>query len=141
MLIFTDGPGQRTKLHRELERNPGLAPAVEAFQLAPERFQVADEKEGLELVPVDLLRGAPNRCRVKLFRPRETSDRLCAFFYKRSNLAWSRDRMSYGGVEFRPEDPLVKRDAPTWVAWLASGLDPEKRPERHRRAFLYDIPD
>jgi hypothetical protein len=140
MLIFGSGSEQRAKLRLELERNPGLNPVVEAFHLAPERFEVAAAKEGLELIPIDPVHGAPNRCRVKLFRPRETSDRLCAFFYKRSNLAWSRDRMSYGGVEFHPEDPL-ERDATIWVAWLASGLDPEKRPERHRRAFLYDIPD
>jgi len=140
MLIFENGPESLAKVRRELARNPGLTPVLEAFQLASARFEVAVAQEGLELVPLDLVRGAPNRCRVKFFRPRETSDRLCAFFYKRSNLAWSRDRVSYGGVEFHPDEP-VSRDAEAWIAWLVSGLDPEKRPERHRRAFLYNIPD
>ena len=140
MLIFENGAESLMKVRRELARNPGLTPVLEAFQVAPARFEVAVAKEGLELVPLDPVRGVPNRCRVKLFRPRETSDRLCAFFYKRSNLAWSPDRVSYGGVEFRPDEP-ISREADTWVAWLVSGLDPEKRPERHRRAFLYNIPD
>ena len=140
MLIFERGTESLVKVRRELSRNPALTPVLEAFQRAEERFEIAAGKEGLELVPLDPFRGVPNRCRMKLFRPRETSDRLCAFFYKRSNLAWSRDRMSYGGVEFHPEDS-ISQEAGTWVAWLASGLDPEKRPARHRRAFLYDIPD
>ncbi len=29
----------------------------------------------------------------------------------------------------------------TWVAWLASGLDPELRPLKLKRAFLYTIPE
>lgn len=80
------------------------------------------------------------RCRMKLLQPRPGADRLCAFFYKRSNLAWSQDRFSYGGVEFRLEqltDPAIR----SWLAWLKSGFDPSARPNRIRRAFLYDIPE
>jgi len=128
------------KLRRELERNPPLAAVVDVFHGARELFEIAPDAEGLELIPLDPVHGVPNRCRLKLFKPREKSERLCAFFYKRSNLAWSRDRFSYGGVEFRPEQ-LQAVEARSWVEWLASGFDPDRRPERLRRAFLYDIPD
>ncbi|MEK7316252.1 MAG: hypothetical protein AAB011_08735, partial [Candidatus Eisenbacteria bacterium] len=67
-------------------------------------------------------------------------DRLCAFFYKRSNLGWSRDRFSYGAIEFLPES-LTREDAAGWLAWLRGGFDPDQRPPRLRRAFLYSIPE
>jgi hypothetical protein len=128
------------KLRVELERNPPLERVVAAFRAAEARFEIVADSEGLELVPVDPVRGAPNRCRVKLFKPRAERERLCAFFYKRSNLAWSRDRFSYGGVEFLPGE-LGETEARSWLEWLVSGFDPERRPARLRRAFLYDVPE
>ena len=65
-------------------------------------------------------------------RAREGKERFCAFFYKRSNLPWSRDRFSYGGVEFLP-GRVTQAEVQSWVRWLTSGLDPEQRPERLRR--------
>lgn len=95
-----------------------------------------EERAGtLELSPV---RRA--RCRLKIFRPREGKERLCAFFYKKSNLAWSRDRYSYGAVEFRPEQ-LTDSDMRAWLDWLTGGFDPGRRPPRLKKAFLYSIPD
>jgi hypothetical protein len=128
------------KIRAELERNPGLEPVLEAFRTAPAPFEIATESSGLELIPLDPVHGSPNRCRVKLFRPREGRERLCAFFYKKSNLAWSRDRFSYGGVEFKPGD-VTGAAARTWIEWLVSGFDPERRPERLKRAFSYDVPE
>ncbi|HEX7078242.1 MAG TPA: radical SAM protein [Candidatus Eisenbacteria bacterium] len=103
-------------------------------------FEVAERPAILEVIPRNLVRDAENRCRLKLFRPREDKDRLCAFFYKRSNLAWSRDRFSYGAVEFLPED-VSPGDLSTWLAWLRDGFDPDRRPQHLRRAFLYTIPE
>ena len=140
MLSNRGDPGALAKIQEELRQNPGLVSVVEVFESAPERFQVAAEAAGLELTPLEVDTGAPSRCRMKLFRPREGRERLCAFFYKRSNLAWSRDRFSYGGVEFHPEE-VTHADARSWVAWLTSGFDPGLRPERLRRAFAYDVPD
>jgi hypothetical protein len=140
VLINESDRASGEKLQRELAANPPLAPLVAFFRAAAERFEIATDSGGLELKPADPFRGAPNRCRVKLFRPREDRERLCAFFYKKSNLAWSRDRFSYGGVEFRPGQ-VGETDARRWIAWLVSGFDPELRPERLRRAFLYDIPE
>ena len=140
MLINRGEPSVAAKLRAEIGRQPAFARLVEAADSAAEPFQVDADSAGLQLALAEARDNAPARCRLKLFQPREGKERLCAFFYKRSNLAWSRDRYSYGGVEFRPEQ-LTEADVRSWLDWLASGFDPERRPPRLRRAFLYDIPD
>ncbi|HEY3155232.1 MAG TPA: hypothetical protein VGK76_01220 [Candidatus Eisenbacteria bacterium] len=140
MLINREGGSVSRKIAGELERNPDLAPVLDVFESAPEGFEIDGAAAGLELIPVGSTGVAASRCRLKLFTPREGKERLCAFFYKRSNLAWSHDRFSYGGVEFRPEQ-ITEVAVRSWHAWLCSGFDPERRPERLRRAFLYDIPE
>ena len=117
---------------------PFVARVVRTFEDGLHPFELVTDPAGLDLAPLE--RGKPGRCRLKLFRPREGKERLCAFFYKRSNLPWSRDRFSYGGVEFVPSH-VTQAEVQRWIGWLASGLDPEKKPERLRRSFLYDIPD
>ncbi len=140
MLINRNRIRTAAKVRHEVERHPVLTLVVDVFDSAREWFEIAPELDGLELAPVDPLRGGPNRCRLKFFQPREGKERLCAFFYKRSNLAWSRDRFSYGGVEFRPGQ-LTEADVRGWLAWLNSGFHPELRPARLRRALMYDVPD
>jgi hypothetical protein len=117
---------------------PFVARVVRTFEDGLQPFELVTDPSGLELAPLE--RGKPGRCRLKLFRPREGKERLCAFYYKRSNLAWSRDRFSYGGVEFRPEQ-ATDEDLQSWRSWLLSGFDPERRPLRWRRAFLFDVPE
>lgn len=129
-----------SKLTEELSRNPSFAAVMDVVRSHPEPYAVDAGAAGLEIVPLSQVKSAPNRCRLKLFKPRETQDRLCAFFYKRSNLAWSRDRFSYGAVEFRPGEPAPE-DVRSWLAWLSSGFDPERRPAGLRRAFRYTIPE
>lgn len=145
MLTNHGEPEVQSRIRAELRANPGLAPVLAAFLAAPERFEIEMDAAGLELragegqTAVDEPE-TRRRCRMKLFRPRDGKERLCAFFYKRSNLAWSRDRFSYGGVEFSSET-FTDRDAHLWIDWLVSGFHPARRPERLRRSFLYDIPD
>lgn len=95
-----------------------------------------EERSGV----LDVAPSQRERCRMKVFRPREGRDRLCAFFYKESNLSWSRDRYSYGAVEFLPAQ-VTETDMRTWLDWLAGGFDPDHRPPRLKKAFLYSIPD
>ncbi|HEU5310069.1 MAG TPA: hypothetical protein VFV24_01325 [Candidatus Eisenbacteria bacterium] len=139
MLIRRDDPSVRTKLRHELLRGPELGTVLEWIHAAPEPMQVEPDRAGIELAPAGDDE-APRRCRLKVFRAREGKERYCAFFYKRSNLPWSRDRFSYGGVEFLP-GRVTESDVRSWIRWLTSGLDPEQRPDRLRRSFLYDIPD
>ena len=103
-------------------------------------FEIEERDGVLEIRPRVGDDTSVNRCRLKIFRPRENKDRMCAFFYKRSNLGWSRDRFSYGAIEFLPE-ALTREDTAAWLGWLRGGFDPGQRPARLRRAFLYSIPD
>jgi hypothetical protein len=134
------------KLDRELGRNPGFAPVLREIREAADVYAIDPLPEGIEIAPAGASGTAPvptlaaGRCRMKLFRPREEKERLCAFFFKKSNIAGSRDRFSYGAVEFLP-DRLVPQDVRTWLDWLSSGLDPARRPANLKRAFLYTIPE
>ncbi len=70
----------------------------------------------------------------------QESESVLVFLYKKSNLPYSRDRFSYGGVifgarTFHPQDFLE------CVDFLASGFHPEKRPAKLKRAFKYTIED
>lgn len=128
------------KLRHEMLREPELGTLVDWLDAAPEPMQVDLDRAGIEVAPAGNDEDAPRRCRLKVFRAREGKERFCAFFYKRSNLPWSRDRFSYGGVEFLP-GRVTQSEVQSWIRWLTSGLDPEQRPDRLRRSFLYDIPD
>jgi hypothetical protein len=138
VLTNRQAPETSAALEVEIRRTPFLARVLEAFDACPEPFQIDPRAEGFDLAPLE--DSEPGRCRLKIFTPREGKERLCVFFYKRSNLAWSRDRFSYGGVEFRPEQ-ATDEDVRSWRAWLLSGFDPERRPPRWRRAFLFDVPE
>jgi hypothetical protein len=140
VLTNVDGPESGAKLEAELAKNPAFSLVLDLLRESPESFSIDPSAGGLEIVPLNDVKGTANRCRMKLFKPREEKDRLCAFFFKRSNLAFSRDRFSYGAVEFLP-DQITKVEARAWIAWLVSGLDPERRPTRLKRAFLYTIPE
>lgn len=121
--------------------SPSLEEVFATFRRAAlgggEPFHLEEHDGILELGPAA---EGPRRCRLKVFRPREGKERLCAFFYKRSNLAWSHDRYSYGAVEFRP-DRVTEAEIRGWLEWLAGGFDPDGRPPRLKRAVLYTIPD
>ena len=140
MLTNRDEPDVRARLDQEISRDPSLATVIDVAAEHPASFAVDPTAGGLEIMPLNHVKGAVNRCRLKLFRPREEKDRLCAFFYKRSNLSFSRDRYSYGAVEFRPEQ-LARKDVRGWLTWLQTGFDPERRPRRLRRAFPYTVPE
>lgn len=140
MMAVHDDPAGEARLTDELARSPALALVIEVLRDRPESYAIDGAAAGLEIVPQNQVKGAPNRCRLKFFRPVESRDRICAFFYKRSNLAWSRDRFSYGAVEFRPAE-LAPKAIHRWLAWLSSGFDPDARPDGLRRAFRYTVPE
>lgn len=140
MLTGDADPTCRAKVEEELERNPALRAVVDALRESDAVFGIDPNAGGLEIVPGEGCAPSAGRCRMKLFRPREERERLCAFFFKKSNIAGSRDRFSYGAVEFQP-DRLADPEVRAWIQWLASGLDPELRPTNLRRAFLYTIPE
>lgn len=79
-----------------------------------------------------------SRCRMKVcsVRPGHT----LIFFYKRSLLPFSRDRLSYGGCEW-PSGQLRPEHARAALDYLASGLAPAARPAWLRRALPCTVPD
>ncbi|MEE9231320.1 MAG: hypothetical protein V3U86_11515 [Acidobacteriota bacterium] len=67
-------------------------------------------------------------------------DHTLVFFYKRSLLPFRRDRLSYGGCEWRDDD-LRTEHARTSLDFLASGLSPKARPAGLRRSLPWTIPE
>lgn len=127
------------KVRGESETNPALQELLAAVEASPEEFEVDAEAAGLELRPrAPAERGVPDRARMKIFSPK--AGHTLIFFYKKSLVPYSRDRYSYGGIELRTPQ-VNSSDAAEWLAFLASGFHPEKRPTQLRRAFPYEIPE
>ncbi len=127
------------KVRTESEANPVLQGLLAAVDASPEPFEVDAVATGVELRPrASPDRAALARARMKVFSPKP--GHALIFFYKKSLVPYSRDRYSYGGIELRT--PQVNEpDVAEWLAFLASGFHPEKRPTQLRRAFPYEIPE
>jgi hypothetical protein len=127
------------KIRTESESNPlagTISAAVGAF---PGDFEVVAEGAGLEVRACGFLEGGvPNRARMKVFSPKP--GHTLVFFYKKSLVPYSRDRYSYGGFDLRIPG-VSDQEIAEWLAFLSSGLHPEKRPANLRRAFPYEIPE
>ncbi len=101
-------------------------------------FVLADSATGLELSCPPREGGKPARAFMKVcsVRPGHT----LIFFYKRSLLPFSRDRLGYGGCEWT-DDRVGAKHAREALDYLASGLDPVARPSWLRRALPFDVPE
>lgn len=102
-----------------------------------EEFWIDTAKKDLEIGVKNIIKGKPNRGRIKVFFHSPTKPVI--FFYKVSTVPHSIDRFSYG-VVFPPSDPEEK-EVREWVDFLVSGLSPEKRPSNLKRSFPFDIPE
>jgi len=127
-----------------LEKRRGLASTalfgavLEAAESAPYPLRLCPDASGLELGGTEPVAGRPNRSLMKLFPigPR----RFAAFFYKRSQVPFSRDRFAYGAVIVE-ESRLDAGDVERWFRWLHEGFPPETPPPRIKRAFAFTVPD
>lgn len=80
------------------------------------------------------------RCQVWFFEP--SPDRIIAFCYKSSRLAFSRDRFSYGHVQLRGATlPDVESALREVLNWQRGGFRPSERPASIKRAMTFEIPD
>ena len=135
-------PGQQevqAKLRTETENCPIAAAVVAAVEASPHSFEVSVEGAGLDFRDSSFLpSGLPNRARMKVFSPKP--GHTLVFFYKKSLVPYSRDRYSYGGIDLKTPAASDSEIA-EWLAFVISGLDPEKRPANLRRAFPYEIPE
>ena len=131
--------GVTERLNAEAEANAIAAAVAAAAEASGQSFEIETSGTGLEIVArAPLPTGIPNRARMKIFSPKP--GHTLVFFFKKSLVPFSRDRYSYGGQDLRV--PSVEpREIATWLDFLSSGFHPDKRPEKLRRAFLYEIPE
>lgn len=106
------------------------------------KYVIETEASGLEFMSTAEIRGFPNRCRLKVFKPED--NKIMAWFYKPSAVHFSRDRYSLGGVvldEDQVDPGSIGKSVDQWLVWLDSGLDPKERPDNWKSAVPYDIPN
>ena len=126
-------------LRTELGANPVAREVCGAVETSTESFEITAEGVGIEIRGASFLaNGLPNRARMKVFSPKP--GHTLVFFYKKSLLPYSRDRYSYGGIDLRTEE-ADRAAIIEWLAFVSSGLHPDRRPTNLRRAFPYEIPE
>ena len=139
MIQNHDQPAVAAKLTGEAEANPLAGAAAAAAEAAADPFEIETSGAGLEIVAhAPLPNGIPNRARMKIFSPQ--SSHTLVFFFKKSLVPYSRDRYSYGGLDVRGTS-VEQKEIAAWLDFLTSGFHPDKRPEKLRRAFPYEIPE
>ncbi|HPR63437.1 MAG TPA: hypothetical protein PK014_04390 [Thermoanaerobaculia bacterium] len=112
---------------------------VNLVKHSAEPWELVPTTKGYEISCSNQVGDLPNRARIKIFRPEAAL--LVIFFYKKSNVPWSRDRFAYGGIEVGPDDSAPSDDQiQAWLIFAESGFSPESRPPDLIRLFPYDIP-
>jgi hypothetical protein len=132
-------PGVAEKLRAEGQAIPLAGAVAAAAEASADPFEIETSGTGLEIsARAPLPNGIPNRARLKIFSP--TAGHTLVFFYKKSLVPYSRDRYSYGGLDLRAPG-VEPQEITAWLDFLTSGFHPDKRPEKLRRAFPYEIPE
>ena len=142
MINNLDAEGVKEKIASETTANPAVKTIYECAATHHRSYDIEPRAGGLELTSTTPIKGHPNRCRLKVWQPEPSQ--LLAWFYKRSVVPHSRDRFSYGGIvwELATVDlSKVGMEVDSWLEWLDSGLNPEKRPPSWISAFSFDIPE
>jgi hypothetical protein len=130
-------PDVAERISAETVLNPLAGAVAAAAEASADPFEIETDGAGLELVArATLPGGIANRARMKIFSPKP--GHTLVFFFKKSLVPYSRDRYSYGGLDLRT--PVDSLDIVAWLDFLTSGFHPDKRPEKLRRAFPYEIP-
>ena len=139
MIRDSTQPAVIAKLRAEAAVNALAGAVAAAVEARAEPFDIETSGTGLEVVArAPLPSGLPNRARMKVFSPKP--GHTLVFFFKKSLVPFSRDRYSYGGQDVRgpsAEPPEIA----SWLDFLTSGFHPDKRPDKLRRAFPYEIPE
>lgn len=131
---------QEVKERLDTQGNDPVIPlVVECLNTSEHPYSIHAGSSGLDFTCNNKIKGVDNRAHVKLFYPKENT--LLVFFYKKSNVPWSRDRFAYGGIEYDMKGRnITDDDIRTWLDFAESGFSPERRPEHLLRLFPYDIP-
>lgn len=137
MIIDKEKKEVKEKLEGWKKKAKFIENLLEIMEEHEEKFWFDTQKNDLEFGVMNLIKGKPNRGRVKIFFLSE--EKPVIFFYKVSTVPHSIDRFSYGVAtpSLNPELHEIKG----WLDFLVSGLSPEKRPSNLKRAFPFDIPE
>lgn len=116
--------------------DPLIAGALRVIRGRGAEFRVDAAGTGFDVAPAAPISAAAARARMRVFLP--IPGVLACVFYKRSLLAFSRDRFAYGALVFkRILDPAMLDRG---LTWLAAGLPPGSRPPALGRALPFDLP-
>ena len=137
MLVNADDPTAKTKL-AEAASVPLLQAVAKAAAGSGVALRLVPDASHLELAGVSAVGGLANRALLKVF-PIGPS-RCAAFFYKRSQVPFSRDRFAYGAVIVE-EGRFTADASEAWFRWLDSGFHPDQAPPGLKRAFAFTVPD
>lgn len=137
MLTNAAEPEAAAKL-QEIAPDPILKAVADAAAGSGLALRLVADASHLELAGVSPVGGLPNRALLKVF-PIGPS-RCAAFFYKRSQVPFSRDRFAYGAVIVE-QGKLAPEAAEGWFRWLDTGFNPEHAPPNLKRAFAFTVPD
>jgi hypothetical protein len=139
MAVLTNGSEPEVRNGMEpIREDPVLAEFLEWSEASGVPLTLIHDASGLEWLGSRPVEGRPNRCLLKIFPVAE--NRYAAFFYKRSQVPFSRDRFAYGAVVFH-QSKRSREQAETWFAWVDGGFHPENPPQGLRRAFNFTVPD
>jgi hypothetical protein len=134
------GVGQR--LERARGAFPAAAAVLDALAGHPDPFSFRTEMDGMEFAAERPVDARPNRAVLKVFSVGDgpMSGRTAVFFYKRSQVPWSRDRYSYGVAILSP-DGADPREIAGWLDYASTGFDPDAKPVHIRQAVTFNVPD
>ena len=122
----------------ELKQTPFFAQLLDLAEASPLVVRLEPEASYLELAGTSPVSGRANRGLMKVFPI--GPGRFAVFFYKTSQVPFSRDRFAYGAV-IAEEKRFKAEDAEPWFKWLDSGFHPELVPPNLKRAFAFTVPD
>ena len=142
MLVNEQEPGVGDRLNAAKEEIPEARTLVETLIRHPDPFTVRMEANGFEFHAQQEVEGRPNRATLKIFRVEEGGQegRGVVFFYKQSQVPWSRDRLSYG-ICMIPASGPEPEEVQEWLFFTSSGFHPDARPHRLRQAFMFNVPE
>ena len=142
MLVNEQEQGVEDRLSAARGEIPEVQILVDALIRHPDPFAVRMEARGYEFHAQLEVDGRPNRATLKIFRVEEGAQegRGVVFFYKQSQVPWSRDRLSYGICMIPASGPELE-EVQEWLFFTSSGFHPDARPHRLRQAFTFNVPE
>ena len=142
MITNMTEPAVAERLARCREEIPPAGPVLDALANCPDPMEFRVDGTGWEFAGAKPVEGRPNRAVLKLFIVPDGNQKgqAAAFFYKRSQVPFSRDRFSYG-VCMMPGQAPPPEETAEWIEFVSSGLHPDAQPKKLRRAFTFNIPE